>query len=98
MHRISLFDYVVIVYSKINFTNRSGTMSNANHMARLFFVMWSSRPFSQAAVQTMLLSTHSHDLVGGASPLFPLVVHQPASPSIWSAVQSLRWGCPQIQG
>ena len=29
-------------------------------------------------------------LVGG--PMFPLVVHQPASPSIWSAVQSLRRG------
>ena len=26
------------------------------------------------------------------SPLFPLVVHQPASPSIWPAVQSLRRG------
>ena len=30
-------------------------------------------------------------LVGG-SPMFPLVVHQPASPSIWPAVQSLRRG------
>ena len=27
---------------------------------------------------------------GGGSPIFLLVVHQPASPSIWSAVQSLR--------
>ena len=26
------------------------------------------------------------------SPIFPLVVHQPASPSIWPAVQSLRRG------
>ena len=30
-------------------------------------------------------------LVGG-SPIFPFVVHQPASPSIWTAVQSLRRG------
>ena len=28
----------------------------------------------------------------GGSPMFPLVVHQPASPSIWPAVQSLRRG------
>ena len=35
-----------------------------------------------------LLSTH----VSGRSPIFPLVVHQPASPSIWPAVQSVRWG------
>ena len=28
----------------------------------------------------------------GGSPMFPLVVHQPASPSIWPAVQSLRQG------
>ena len=31
-------------------------------------------------------------LASGGSPMFPLVVHQPASPSIWSAVQSLRRG------
>ena len=36
-------------------------------------------------------------LASGGSPMFPLVVHQPASPSIWPAVQSLRRG-PQIQG
>ena len=29
---------------------------------------------------------------GGGSPMFPLVVHQPASPSIWPTVQSLRRG------
>ena len=31
-------------------------------------------------------------LTSGGSPMFPLVVHQPASPSIWPAVQSLRRG------
>ena len=31
-------------------------------------------------------------LARGGSPMFPLVVHQPASPSIWPAVQSLRRG------
>ena len=31
-------------------------------------------------------------LASGGSPMFPLVVHQPASPSIWRAVQSLRRG------
>ena len=29
----------------------------------------------------------------GGSPMLPLVVHQPASPSIWPAVQSLRRVC-----
>ena len=37
-------------------------------------------------------------LASGGSPMFPLMVHQPASPSIWPAVQSLRRGLPQIQG
>ena len=31
-------------------------------------------------------------LASGGSPMFPLVVHQPASPSIWLTVQSLRRG------
>ena len=31
-------------------------------------------------------------LASGGSPMFPLVVHQPTSPSIWPAVQSLRRG------
>ena len=31
-------------------------------------------------------------LARGGSPMFPLVVHQPASPFIWPAVQSLRRG------
>ena len=31
-------------------------------------------------------------IASGGSPVFPLVVHQPASPSIWPAVQSLRRG------
>ena len=31
-------------------------------------------------------------LASGGSPMFPLVVHQPASLSIWPAVQSLRRG------
>ena len=30
-------------------------------------------------------------LVGG-SPIFPPVDHQPVPPSIWPAVQLLRWG------
>ena len=31
-------------------------------------------------------------LASGGSPMFPLVVHQPASPYIWPAVHSLRRG------
>ena len=31
-------------------------------------------------------------LASGGSPIFPLVIHQPASPSIWPAVHSLRQG------
>ena len=37
-------------------------------------------------------------LASGGSPMFPLVVHQPASPSIWPAVQSLRRGLSTNQG
>ena len=37
------------------------------------------------------LPTHM-TLASGGSPMFPFVVHQPASPSIWPAVQSLRRG------
>ena len=35
---------------------------------------------------------------GRRAPIFQLVVHQPASMSIWPAVLSLRRGLPQIQG
>ena len=31
-------------------------------------------------------------LASGGSPMFPLVIQQPASPFIWPAVQSLWWG------
>ena len=37
-------------------------------------------------------------LASGGSPMFPLVVHQPASPSIWPAVHSLRRGLSTNQG
>ena len=37
-----------------------------------------------------MLSTQAHDFCKWGSPIFLYVVHQPASPSIWSAVQSLR--------
>ena len=37
-------------------------------------------------------------LASGGSPMFPLVVHQPASPSIWPAVQSLRRGLHKSRG
>ena len=31
-------------------------------------------------------------LASGGSPMFPLVIHQPASPSIWPVVQSqIQW-------
>ena len=37
-------------------------------------------------------------LASGGSPMFPLVVHQPASPSTWPAVQSLRRGLSTNSG
>ena len=52
---------------------------------------------SQHAVPCCCLPTPMA-LASGGSPMFPLVVHQPASPSIWPAVQSLQRACPQIQG
>ena len=39
----------------------------------------------------LLLSTHSLDPCGG-NPIIPLLVHQPAHPSIWSATPSLQQG------
>ena len=30
-------------------------------------------------IPVVVVSTHSHDLASGGSPMFPLVVHQPAS-------------------
>ena len=49
---------------------------------------WSSNQFSAV----LLLSTNSHTLASGGSLKFLFVVHQPASPSIWPAEQSLRRG------
>ena len=42
----------------------------------------------------MLLSTHSLNpsLCGGGCPIIPLLVHQPAYPSIWLAAPSLQRG------
>ena len=37
-------------------------------------------------------------LASGGSPMFPLVVHQPASPSIWPECSHSGGVCPQIQG
>ena len=37
-------------------------------------------------------------LASGGSPMFPLVVHQPASPFIWPAVQSLQRGLSTNSG
>ena len=40
----------------------------------------------------LLLSTRSLDPTSGRSPIFPFVVHQPVSPSIWQPVGSLQRG------
>ena len=40
----------------------------------------------------LLFPTHSHDPCQWGESDVPFVVHQPASPSIWLAVQSLRRG------
>ena len=37
-------------------------------------------------------------IASGGSPMFPLVVHQPAFPSIWPAMQSLRRGLSSNPG
>ena len=50
-------------------------------------------------VGLLLLSTHSHDsCYWGGSLMFPLVVHQPASPPIWQQCSHSDGVCPQIQG
>ena len=37
-------------------------------------------------------------IASGGSPIFPLVVHQPGSPSIGPVVPSLRWGLSTNKG
>ena len=49
------------------------------------------RPLKNLNISCCCLPTPM-TLASGGSPVFPLVVHQPASPSIWPAVQSLRRG------
>ena len=49
------------------------------------FALFKYRPFCCCLPTPMTLAS-------GGSPMFPHVVHQPASPSIWPAVQSLRRG------
>ena len=49
-----------------------------------------SRQLSQVFTRCCLPTPMT--LASGGSPIFPLVVHQPAFPSIWPAVHSLRRG------
>ena len=37
-------------------------------------------------------------LASGGIPIFPLVLHQPASPSIWTSMQSIRRGLSKNPG
>ena len=46
----------------------------------------------QGGVLSPTLQHLHHPVHSGGSPMFPLVVHQSASPFIWPAVQSLRRG------
>ena len=46
----------------------------------------------------LLLFTHDHEPCYWGSPIFPLVVHHPASPSVCPAVQLLRRGLPTNPG
>ena len=78
------------VVSHVNI-GRSGTLAYNSfrwHAIRLF----NSLPkFISCATCCCCLPTPM-TLASGGSPMFPLVVHQPSSPSIWPAVQSLRRG------
>ena len=53
-------------------------------------VIWALR--KQGVDEPLLLCCLSTPmtLASGGSPIFPLVVHQPTSPSLWPAVHSLR--------
>ena len=61
----------------------SGKVANRN---RVHIKLDHTTPISRCCLPTPMA------LASGGSPMFPLVVHQPASPSIWPAVQSLRRG------
>ena len=62
----------------------------------VFSVMWSELLMT-SAISCCCLPTPM-TLASGGSPMFPLVVHQPDSPSIWPAVQSLRRGLSTNSG
>ena len=59
--------------------------------ARIFYLELFDTAFHACGWRCCCLPTPM-TLASGGSPMFPLVVHQPASPSIWPAVQALRRG------
>ena len=61
-----------------------GGILKYNTILTIFTVLW--------YVVVVVVYPLPWPLLVGGSPMFPLVVHQPASPSIWPAVQSLRRG------
>ena len=65
----------------------------------VFSVMWSELLMTSAICCPLVIMEEAccclptpMTLDSGGSPMFPLVVHQPGSPYIWPAVQSLRRG------
>ena len=70
---------------------RTFTMRDPHLMFTLFKSLVLSRLDYASQLWCCCLPTPM-TLASGGSPMFPLVVHQPASPSIWPAVQSLRRG------
>ena len=67
-------------------------MDRNDNMAKYILLALLNVNFIVLVARCCCLPTPMTLASGGGIPMFPLVVHQPASPSIWSAVPSLRRG------
>ena len=71
-------------------SNHTYTQSMLNHIHH-HYAPFVTRTHTAHIICCCCLPTHM-TFASGGSPMFPLVVHQPASPFIWPAVQLLRRG------
>ena len=82
----NLLDYIITRQSSNIASNFMVSDKISDHMAlHASLVCWCCLPTPMT-------------LASGGSPMFPLVVNLPASPSIWAAVQSLRRGLSRNPG
>ena len=103
---LSICSSSCVLYSAVSGVKRVHVVLSGLRMRLFVFVhvciscsynwMFAFAIFMSLCVDVMVMSccclSTPMTLASGGSPMFPLVVPQPASPSIWPAVQSLRRG------